>query len=223
MHLYSSIFLLHCTLIYKTYNFPGDHGESSADQILDWPARLKIVQGIAAGLDNLYTELASFDVPHGNLKSSNVLLGPDNHPYLSDYGYCPLVSIDVEVEALFVSKTPEAIQHGTLSPKSDVYCLGIVILEILTGKFPCQYFSDETECGTDMVQLVSSAFSEGRQAELLDPQVVCSCQNSLGSVEKLLHIAVLCTQTSPEQRLGMKEAIIMIEQIKVEGGAAVES
>ncbi|XP_022721103.1 pollen receptor-like kinase 3 [Durio zibethinus] len=194
------------------YQLHGEHGTSHVE--LDWPARLKIVQGIAKGLDYLHTELASLDVPHGNLKSSNVLLGPDNHPFLSDYGFCPFVNID-GVEALFASKTPEAIQYGTVSPKSDIYCLGIIILEILLGKFPSQYLSNGKD-GTDIVQWVASAFSEGRQVELLDPEIA-GCQNSLGSMEKLLHIGGLCTQSNPEQRLDMKEAIRMIEEIQVEG------
>ncbi|XP_022777235.1 pollen receptor-like kinase 3 [Durio zibethinus] len=195
------------------YQLHGDPDTSHVE--LDWPARLKIVQGIAEGLDYLHTELASLDVPHGNLKASNVLLGPDSHPFLSDYGFCPLVNSS-GVEALFAYKTPEAIRHGTVSPKSDVYCLGIIILEILTGKFPSQYLSNG-KGGTDVVQWVTSAFSEGRQAELLDPEIT-GCQNSLGSMERLLHIGTLCSQSSPEQRLEMKEAIRMIEEIQVEGG-----
>ncbi|XWS12174.1 hypothetical protein CRYUN_Cryun37aG0067100 [Craigia yunnanensis] len=118
------------------------------------------------------------------------------------------------LEALFAYKTPEAEQRGKVSPKSDVYCLGIIILEILTAKFPSQYLSNGN-LGSAVVQWVTSAFSEGRQAELLDPDIV-GCQNSLGSMEKLLNIGALCTQTSSEQRLDMKEAIRIIEEIQVE-------
>ncbi|KAE8667140.1 hypothetical protein F3Y22_tig00112443pilonHSYRG00103 [Hibiscus syriacus] len=57
-------------------DFYFHHRDRDSSQVeLDWPARLKIVQGIARGLD-LHMELSSFEVPHGNLKSSNVLLGP---------------------------------------------------------------------------------------------------------------------------------------------------
>ncbi|XVE51836.1 hypothetical protein DITRI_Ditri02bG0072900 [Diplodiscus trichospermus] len=199
------------------YQLHGDHGTSRVE--LDWPARVKIVKGIAEGLDYLHTELASLDVPHGNLKSSNVLLGPDNHPFLSDFGFCSLVSIE-GLEALFASKTPEAIQ-GTISPKSDVYCLGMLIFEILTGKFPSQYLSNG-KGGTDIVQWVTSALSESRQVELLDPEITSS-QNSFGSIEELLHIGLLCTQSSPEQRINMKEAVRLIEEIHVEGGLESQS
>lgn len=172
------------------------------------------MRGIAEGLNHLHTELANLDVPHGNLKSSNVLLGPDNHPFLSDYGFSQLVTNE-GIEALFAYKTPEAIQHGTVCPKSDVYCLGIIILEMLTGKFPSQYLSNG-QGGSDVVQLVTSSLSEGRQAQLLDPEIT-DHKNSLGSMEKLLIVGALCTRTSLEQRLDMKEAIRMIEEVQVEG------
>ncbi|OMO66075.1 hypothetical protein COLO4_30789 [Corchorus olitorius] len=197
----------------------GDHGTTSRGE-LDWPSRLKIVQGIAKGLDYIHTELASHDVPHGNLKSSNVLLGPDNHPFLLDYGFWPLLNPE-GAKTLFAYKTPEAIQHGIVSHKSDIYCLGIIILEILTGKFPSQYLNDGNG-GTDLVQWVAYGFSQGTQAEFLDPEIARR-ENSLGNIEKLLHIGLLCTQSDPEQRLDMKEALRMIEEVQVEGGLESQS
>ncbi|OMO70592.1 hypothetical protein CCACVL1_18773 [Corchorus capsularis] len=197
----------------------GDHGTTSRVE-LDWPSRLKIVQGIARGLDYIHTELASHDVPHGNLKSSNVLLGPDNHPFLLDYGFWPLLNPE-GAKTLFAYKTPEAIQHGIVSHKSDIFCLGIIILEILTGKFPSQYLNDGNG-GTDLVQWVAYGFSQGTQAEFLDPEIARR-ENSLGNMDKLLHIGLLCTQSDPEQRLDMKEALRMIEEVQVEGGLESQS
>ena len=153
----------------------GDRGPSHAE--LDWPARLKIVQGIAKGMGYLHTEFASYDLPHGNLKSSNVLLGPDYEPLLVDYGFSPLVNPANLAQALCAYKAPEAV-NGQISPKCDVYCLGVVILEILTGKFPCQYLN-HGKGGTDVVQWVASAISEGRESELLDPEIA-NDRNSLG-------------------------------------------
>ncbi|GKV09791.1 hypothetical protein SLEP1_g21235 [Rubroshorea leprosula] len=191
------------------YLLHGDRGPSHSE--LDWPARLKIIKGIAKGLDYLYTELASLDVPHGNLKSSNVLFGSDNEPLLSEYGFCPFMNPDAQV--LFAYKTPEAVQTGKVTPKSDVYCLGIVILEIITGKFPSQYLNNATG-GTDVVQWVESAISEGTQAELFDPEIASSGISS--GMEELLQIGAACCQSNPEQRLDMKEAIKRIEGIKME-------
>lgn len=192
----------------------GDRGPSHAE--LDWPARLKIVGGIADGMHYLHTELAYSDLPHGNLKSSNILLGPDYEPLLVDYGFVHLVHPSNAPQALFAYKAPEAAQHGQVSPKCDVYCFGVVILEILTGKFPSQYLSNG-KGGTDVVQWVASAISEGREAELLDPEIANS-RNSMGEMEKLLHIGAACTESNPQKRLDMAEAVRRIEEIKGKGG-----
>ena len=194
----------------------GDHGSSHVE--LNWPARLKIVRGIAKGLGYLHTELASFVLPHGNLKSSNVLLGPDYEPLLSDHGFSPLINPTSVSEAMFAYKTPEAIERNGVSPKSDVYCLGIIILEILTGKFPSQYLNTG-KGGTDVVQWVVSAISEGRETELLDPEISnITSRNSLGEMLRLLHVGAACTETRPDRRPDIAEAIRRIEEIQVEVG-----
>ncbi|XP_022136202.1 pollen receptor-like kinase 4, partial [Momordica charantia] len=41
---------------------------------LDWPTRLRIIKGVARGLAHLHMELPGQALPHGHLKSSNVLL-----------------------------------------------------------------------------------------------------------------------------------------------------
>ncbi|KAF5733490.1 hypothetical protein HS088_TW17G01034 [Tripterygium wilfordii] len=194
------------------YLLHGDRGPSHAE--LNWPSRLRIIQGIAKGLGHLQTELASHALPHGNLKSSNVLLGPENVPLLTDFGYNRLASQSILAQALFAYKAPEVARYGQVSPKCDVYCLGIIILEIVTGKFPVQYLCNG-KGGTDVVQWVASAIYEGRESELIDPKIA-SNYNALGEMEKLLHIGAACTETNPKRRLDVREAIARIESVKFE-------
>ncbi|RDX85236.1 Pollen receptor-like kinase 3, partial [Mucuna pruriens] len=195
------------------FSLHGDRGPSHAE--LDWPARMKIVRGIAEGIRYLHTELASFDLPHGNLKSSNVLLGPDNEPMLVDYGFGHMVNPSSVAHLLFAYKAPEAAQHGQVSRSCDIYCLGIVILEILTGKFPSQYLSNG-KGGTDVVQWVHTAIFEGRESEVLDPEISNS-RNCLGEMGQLLHVGAACTESNPHLRLDVVEAIRRIEAIRSEG------
>ncbi|KAK2406596.1 pollen receptor kinase [Trifolium repens] len=195
------------------YLLHGDRGPSHAE--LDWNTRLKIVQGIAKGMHYLHTELASSDLPHGNLKSSNVLLGPDYEPFLMDFGFINLVHPSSYAQTLFAYKAPEALQHSKVSPRCDVYCLGVVILEILTGKFPSQYLNNG-KGGTDVVQWVASAICEGREVELLDPEIA-SNKKSLSEMQQLIHIGAACTESNPKKRLDMFEAIRRIEGIKTKG------
>ncbi|KAG6586502.1 Pollen receptor-like kinase 3, partial [Cucurbita argyrosperma subsp. sororia] len=191
------------------YVLHGDRGACHAE--LNWATRLKIVKGVARGLGFLHSEFATYDLPHGNLKSSNILLSDTYEPLLSDYAFHPLINPNNATEAMFAYKSPEYAQRQEVSPKSDVYCLGIIILEILTGKFPSQYLSNG-KGGTDVVQWVSSAVAEKREAELIDPEIANDA-NAVSRMVELLRIGADCTQSNPQQRPEMKEAIRRIEEI----------
>ncbi|XP_061362512.1 pollen receptor-like kinase 3, partial [Gastrolobium bilobum] len=192
------------------YVLHGDRGICHAD--LNWPTRLKIVKGIARGLGFLYTEFSTYDLPHGNLKSSNVLLSDDYEPLLSDFAFHPLINPNVAVQAMFAYKSPDYLQWQKVSQKTDVFCFGIIILEIITGKFPSQYHSNG-KGGTDVVQWVLTAISERREAELIDPEL--ENNNSFNQMLELLQIGAACTESNPDQRLNMKEAIRRIEELQV--------
>ncbi|KAK3022140.1 hypothetical protein RJ639_045279 [Escallonia herrerae] len=192
-----------------------DRGPSHAE--LNWPARLKIIRGIARGLGYLHTELASLVLPHGDLKSSNVLVTADLEPLLVDYGFSAFISTNQAAQALFAYKSPEAAQDLNISPKCDVYCLGIIILEILTGKFPTQYVNNGNG-GIDLVRLLKSVITEGKETELLDPDIANARQSSLDEMVRLFHIGAACTESNPNQRLDVREAIMRIEEIQIEGG-----
>ncbi|KAL8102710.1 pollen receptor-like kinase 3 [Apium graveolens] len=194
------------------YILHGDRGVSHSE--LNWPMRLKIIQGIAKGMGYLHSEFPSYQLPHGNLKSSNVLLGSNYNPLLSDYAMYPLVNTTQSAQAMSAFRSPEAVLYQQVSPKSDVYCLGILILEILTGKFPSQYLNNQ-KGGTDVVQWVQTALSEKRESELIDPEIAGASAASLEQMQKLLHIAAACTENDQQQRLDMKEAIRRIEEVQV--------
>lgn len=174
---------------------------------------MKIVKGIARGLTFLYTEFSTYELPHGNLKSSNILLSDDYEPLLSEYAFHPLINPNVAVQSMFAYKTPDYIQYQKVSQKTDVYCLGIIILEIITGKFPSQYHSNG-KGGTDVVQWVLTAISERREEELIDPELRNNT-SSLNQMLQLLQIGAACTESNPDQRLNMKEAIRRIEEVQV--------
>ncbi|CAK8532060.1 unnamed protein product [Lathyrus sativus] len=194
------------------YVLHGDRGLSHAE--LTWPIRLKIAKGIARGLSFLYTEFCTYDLPHGNLKSSNVLISNEYEPLLSDYAFQPLINPSIAVQSMFAYKTPDYVQNQKLSQKADVYCLGIILLELMTGKFPSQYHSNG-KGGTDVVQWVLTAISDRREAELIDPELQKSASNSMNSMLQLLLIGAACAESNPEQRVHMKEAIRRIEEIQL--------
>lgn len=160
----------------------------------------------------LHTEFASYDLPHGNLKSSNILLSETYEPLISDYAFLPLLQPSNASQALFAFKTPEFAETQKVSHKSDVYCLGIIVLEILTGKFPSQYLSNG-KGGTDIVQWVQSLIAEQKEEELIDPEIVNNT-DSMQQMLELLRVGAACIASNPDERLDMRETVRRIEQVK---------
>lgn len=167
----------------------------------------------------LHTQLSTLDVPHANLKSANVLLTPDYDPLIVDYGFITLVNPAHAPNILFAYKSPEAIAHNHVSPKSDVYCLGVLILEILTGKFPSQYLNN-AKGGTDVVEWAKAAVEEGKEAEVIDPNV-SSAKEGVQEMVKVLRIGVMCVEESLEERPAMRQVTEMVEEI-AKGSGVVE-
>ena len=157
----------------------------------------------------LHQEFASYDLPHGNLKSSNVLLNENYKPVISDYAFLPFLEPNIASQTLFAYKTPEFAQNQQVSHKSDVYCLGIIILEILTGKFPSQYGKG----GTDIVQWVQSSMAAQKGEELIDPEIVKST-DSMQQMLELLRVGAACIASNPDERLDIREVVRRIEQVK---------
>ncbi|XP_013620053.1 PREDICTED: probable pollen receptor-like kinase 6 [Brassica oleracea var. oleracea] len=189
------------------YVLHGDSGEYRPE--LTWATRLKIIKGVAQGMQYLHQEFASYDLPHGNLKSSNVLLNENYKPVISDYAFLPFLEPNIASQTLFAYKTPEFAQNQQVSHKSDVYCLGIIILEILTGKFPSQYGKG----GTDIVQWVQSSMAAQKGEELIDPEIAKST-DSMQQMLELLRVGAACIACNPDARLDIREVVRRIEQVK---------
>ncbi len=82
-------------------------------------------------------------IVHRDLKPSNILVLPHGTPKLLDFGIAKLLDSDPQAapEATVMLMTPdyaspEQVRGGRVTVASDVYSLGVVLYEILTGQRP---------------------------------------------------------------------------------------
>ncbi|KAF9604193.1 hypothetical protein IFM89_003939 [Coptis chinensis] len=184
---------------------------------LNWSTRLSIVKGVAKGLAYLHESLPSHKVPHANLKSSNILIRPNsnnnNHQiYLTDFGFLPLLpSRKAASEKLSVGRAPEFSQGKKLTYKADVYCFGIVLLEIITGRqVPPERNGDTTI--EDLAQWVRSVINDDWSTDILDAEILAASETH-DEMLKLAEIALDCTSVEPEKRPKMNQVLRRIQSI----------
>ncbi|KAL9153827.1 hypothetical protein ABFS82_10G073800 [Erythranthe guttata] len=204
------------------------HGNRSQSRPCpDWPTRLKIVKGVARGLMYLYNELPSLTAPHGHLKSSNVLLDGSYTPLLADYGLVPVVNQEHAQEHMISYKSPEYKSSGRITKKTDVWSLGILILETLTGRFPSNFLQHSGGGGggggrapvaatgdVDVAAWVEAAVGDdGDNVEVLDADMERD-DRSVVEMMKLLNIGLSCCQVDVDIRPDIKEAVERIEEVK---------
>ncbi|KAK6944658.1 Leucine-rich repeat [Dillenia turbinata] len=189
----------------------GNHNQGHPS--LDWPTRLKIVKGVTRGLAYLYAELPSLIVPHGHIKSSNVLLNESFEPLLTDYGLVPAINLEHAQEYMVAYKAPEYTQQNRITKKTDVWSLGMLILEILTGKFQASFLQQAIECEQDLASWVNSIEQQEWISKVIDHEMH-DTKNAEGEIMKLLKISLACTEGDAEKRYDMKEAAEKIEGLK---------
>ncbi|KAJ1425715.1 Protein kinase domain [Sesbania bispinosa] len=187
------------------------HGRNGT--VLNWSTRLKIIKGVARGLAYLYREFPGQNLPHGHLKSSNVVLDHSFEPRLTEYGLVPVMNKSHAQQFMAGYKSPEVSQFDRPNEKTDVWCLGILILELLTGRFPANYLRHGKGENADLATWVNSVVREEWTGEVFDKDIL-GTRNGEGEMLKLLRIGMYCCEWSVESRWDWREAVAKIEELK---------
>uniref|UniRef100_M8BCT5 Putative LRR receptor-like serine/threonine-protein kinase n=1 Tax=Aegilops tauschii TaxID=37682 RepID=M8BCT5_AEGTA len=204
------------------------HGEGRGVKkaVVHWAARLKIIKGVASALSYMYDELPMLTVPHGHLKSSNILLDERFEPLMTDYALVPVMNQSHAAQLMVAFKSPERKQFGKSSKKSDVWCLGLLILEILTGRPPSYDLKasaapeQEQQNPNDLAGLVASTPEENWLRKVVDPDLRFddeAYKAEAGWAVKLIKIGLACCDGNAESRSELKDAGKGIEERKAKG------
>ncbi|PON63790.1 Tyrosine-protein kinase [Parasponia andersonii] len=97
-----------------------------------------------------------------------------------------------------------------ITEKSDVYSYGVVVLEVLTGKQPI----DPTI--PDGLHVVDWVRQKRGGIEVLDPSLRSRSESEIEEMMQALGIALLCVNSSPDERPTMKDVSAMLKEIKHE-------
>ncbi|GAB4581190.1 MAG: hypothetical protein Fur0022_39370 [Anaerolineales bacterium] len=116
----------------------GSLGRRLHSRIFSLAEAQQIISRVAPAIDKVH----QLGIVHRDLKPDNILFDEDDHPYIADFGIAKLaeasasISGDKLVGTLYYA-SPEHLQKGNaLNALSDIYALGVILFEMLTGDVP---------------------------------------------------------------------------------------
>ncbi|XP_031271370.1 probable serine/threonine-protein kinase PBL7 isoform X1 [Pistacia vera] len=181
---------------------------------LDWNTRMKVAAGAAKGLEYLHNQ-ANPPVIYRDLKSANILLGPGFHPKLSDFGLAKFgptedkSHVSTRVMGTHGYCAPEYATTGKLTIKSDIFCFGVVLLELITGR---QAMDDSLGRERMLVNWVRPRFKDRKNLlQLADPML--RGQFSESTLKKALNVAFMCIQETPSLRPPINEVVLALDYL----------
>ncbi|XP_057727034.1 probable receptor-like serine/threonine-protein kinase At5g57670 [Arachis stenosperma] len=174
---------------------------------LDWPIRYKIAIGVARGLHYLH-KCCKHRIIHRDIKASNVLLGPDYEPQITDFGLAKWLPNKwshhavIPVEGTFGYLAPEYFMHGIVDEKTDVFAFGVLLLEIVTGRRPVDSSSQ------NLLLWAKPLMESGNIGELADPKMDGKYDEE--QLYRLVLTASYCVRQNATWRPPMSEVLELL-------------
>ncbi|KAK4751663.1 hypothetical protein SAY87_020461 [Trapa incisa] len=164
---------------------------------LSWQTRIRIAVELCSALIFLHSSKPHIIV-HGDVKPANILLDAHFVSKLGGFGICRLLNRNkgssndttllhhTDRKGTFAYMDPEFLSTGELSPKSDAYSFGIILLRLLTGRSALR-----------LAKEVQNALDKGNLKSLLDP---LAGDWPFVQAEQLAHLALRCCEVNRKNR-----------------------
>ncbi|KAL8242932.1 hypothetical protein R6Q59_013234 [Mikania micrantha] len=190
-------------------NNNGIQNVGSESLLMTWQFRHKIGLGTARALAFLHHG-CSPPIIHRDVKASSVYLDYNLDPKLSDFGLSKIFGNGVCDDMARGSHGPD----GVVTPKSDVYGFGVVLLELITGKKPVddEYPNDDNSKAQDLVSWVRGLVRVNHGSRAIDPKIRATGDE--GQMVEGLKIGYLCTADLPFKRPSMQQVVGLLKDIE---------
>jgi len=195
----------HIVQIHEVGQVHGQHffameyveGISLAERLAQGPVDLETAARLVSQVARAVAHLHGQGIVHRDLKPSNILLDAEGKPYVTDFGLAKVFRADsatttgtVLGTASYMAPEQASGHRASVGPASDVYSLGAVLYELLTGQPP---FRAETPLDTLMLVLSQ------------DPPLPRSLNRHVPRSLEL--IALRCLAKEPAQRYASADAL----------------
>ncbi|XP_072994460.1 protein MALE DISCOVERER 2-like isoform X2 [Typha latifolia] len=164
---------------------------------IDWTARMRIIMGTAYCLQHMHQ--LNPPIAHPDLQSSSIFLSEDYAAKVADIS----VWKDVIAKEKITGDGNYLSESTSADPAGNVYCFGILLLEIISGKSP--YFEDGS-----LINLALECMNENRSiGSLLDPKLKTRKGKELDVICEVIQD---CIHQDPKKRLKINEVVTKLRE-----------
>ncbi len=157
---------------------------------LSFKEAVSIAIQVGRGIESAHNK----GIIHRDIKPQNIIISTEGKVKVTDFGIARAVStntINSDVMGSVHYSSPEQARNGFVDGKSDIYSLGIVMYEMVTGRVP---FDGDTTVAVAIQHL---------QEEMVAPSAYAP--NLPVSMEKII---IKCTQKSSDRRYESMTALL---------------
>ncbi|KAG6787249.1 hypothetical protein POTOM_008888 [Populus tomentosa] len=194
----------------------SQHLRGSEKDPLPWSTRVQIALDSARGLEYIHEHTVPVYI-HRDIKSANILIDKNFRGKVADFGLTKLTevggaSLPTRLVGTFGYMPPEYAQYGDVSPKVDVYALGVVLYELISAKEAIIKTNDSSAESRGLVALFEDVLNQPDPREdlrkVVDPRL--GEDYPLDSLRKMAQLGKACTQENPQLRPSMRSIVVAL-------------